>query len=75
MTAVIYLFYMATITIPKKLAGRDDLVVIPKKEFDDLIARAEKNAVGEQDILRWSREAKQLHRAGKLPKLTSLRGL
>ena len=73
-TTVIYLFYMATITIPKKLAGRDDLIVIPKKEFDDLIARAE-SAVGEQDILRWSREAKQLHRAGKLPKLTSLRGL
>jgi len=66
---------MATITIPKKLAGRDDLVVIPKKEFDDLIARAEKNAVGEQDVIRWSREAKQLHRAGKLPELTSLRRL
>ena len=74
MTTVIYLFYMATITIPKTLAGRDDLVVIPKKEFDDLIARAE-SAVGEQDILRWSREAKQLHRAGKLPKLTTLRGI
>src|SRR5665647_1286569 len=72
--SVVHLCYMATITIPKKLAGRDDLVVIPKKEFDDLIARAE-SAVGEQDILRWSREAKQLHRAGKLPKLTSLRGL
>ena len=65
---------MATITIPKKLAGRGDLVVIPKKELDDLIARAE-SAVGEREILRWSREAKLLHRAGKLPKLTSLRGL
>jgi len=72
--AVWYTYVMATITIPKKLAGRDDLIVIPKKEFDDLIARAE-SAVGEQDILRWSREAKQLHHAGKLPKLTSLRGL
>ena len=65
---------MATITIPKKLAGSDDLVVIPKKELDALIARADAE-VREQDILRWSREAKRLHRAGKLPKLTSLREL
>jgi hypothetical protein len=65
---------MARITIPKKLAGSDDLVIVPKKEFDDLLARAE-NAVGEQDVLRWSQEAKVLHRAGKLPKLTALRGL
>jgi hypothetical protein len=59
-------------TIPKALAGSDDLVIVPKKEYDNLLARAE-NAVGEQDVLRWSREAKQLHRVGKLPKLTSLR--
>jgi hypothetical protein len=65
---------MATITIPKKLAGSDDLVVIPKKELDALIARADAE-VREQDILQWSREAKRLHRAGKLPKLTSLREL
>jgi hypothetical protein len=63
---------MARITIPKALAGSDDLVIVPKKEFEDLVARAE-NAVGEQDILRWSREAKELRRTGKLPKLTSLR--
>ena len=71
---VVHSRYMARIIIPKKLAGSDDLVIIPKKEFDDLSARAE-NAVGEQEVLRWSREAKQLHRAGKLPKLTSLRRL
>jgi hypothetical protein len=65
---------MARIIIPKTLAGSDELVIIPKKEFDDLSARAER-AVGEQEVLRWSREAKQLHRAGKLPKLTSLRRL
>jgi hypothetical protein len=61
-------------TIPKKLAGSDDLVVIPKKEFDDLLARAE-NAIDEVDILRWSAKAKELHRTGKLPKLASSRGL
>ena len=71
---MVHLRYMARIIIPKTLAGSDDLVIIPKKEFDDLSARAE-SVVGEQEVLRWSREAKQLHRAGKLPKLTSLRGL
>lgn len=71
---MVHLRYMARIIIPKTLAGSDDLVIIPKKEFDDLSARAE-SAVGEQDVLRWSREAKQLHRSRKLPKLTSLRGL
>jgi hypothetical protein len=28
---------MNTITIPKKLAGRDDLIVIPKKEYERLL--------------------------------------
>ncbi|HEY4523115.1 MAG TPA: hypothetical protein VJK73_01950 [Candidatus Paceibacterota bacterium] len=59
---------METITIPKKLAGKGDLVVIQKKELDALVARAG-DPVTEQDVLRWSREAKKLHRAGKLLKL------
>ena len=28
---------MNTITIPKKLAGSDDLIVIPKKEYERLL--------------------------------------
>ncbi len=60
---------MQTITIPKKLTGRDDLVVIPKKELDELIARAGK-PVAQEDVLRWSREARKLRRAGRLPKLS-----
>ena len=60
---------MAMITIPKKLAGNDDLVVIPKKEFDELIARAG-NSVSEENVLKWSREAKKLRRAGKLARLS-----
>lgn len=28
---------MATITIPKKIAARDDLVVIPRKEYEALV--------------------------------------
>ena len=59
---------MTTITIPKKIAGMGDLVVLPKKEFDALVARAEAK-VTEKDVLRWSREAKKLHRAGKLLRL------
>ena len=60
---------MAMITIPKKLAGNDDLVVIPKKEFDELIARAG-NSVSEENVLEWSREAKKLRRVGKLARLS-----
>ncbi len=59
---------MTTIPIPKKIAGMGDLVVLPKKEFDALVARAE-GAVTDDDVLRWAREAKKLYRAGKLPKL------
>lgn len=67
-TAIWYSICMTTITIPRKLAGKDDLVVIPKKELDALIARAGE-PVTEQDVLRWSREAKKLRRAGKLARL------
>jgi hypothetical protein len=59
---------MATITIPEKLIGKGDLVVIPKKELEGLLARAGER-VTEPDVLRWSREAKKLHRAGKLARL------
>ena len=49
-------------------------MVIPKKQFISLVARAE-GAVSEKEILRWSREAKVLKRSGKLPVLRSLRSL
>jgi len=32
-----YYIIMNIITIPKKLAGRDDLIVIPKKEYKKLL--------------------------------------
>ena len=63
-----YSIPMTTITIPKRLVDKGDLIVIPKEELDALITRAG-DAVTEQDVLRWSREAKKLHRAGKLTKL------
>ena len=59
---------LITITIPKKLAGSDDLVVIPKKTLDALLARVDDRVTAE-DMLDWSRDAKRLHRSGKLPKL------
>ena len=63
---------MIGITIPKKLSRIGDLVLIPKKDLEALIERA-KDIVGEKDILRWSREARALKRAGSLPILRNLR--
>lgn len=65
---------MVTITIPKKLAKIGDLVLISRKELEALIMRAS-DAVGEKDVLRWSREARVLKRAGRLPMLKSLRAI
>lgn len=59
---------MESITIPKKLAGKGDLVVIPKRELDALVMRAG-DSVTPRDVLRWSREARKLRRANKLSKL------
>lgn len=59
---------MITITIPRKFVGKNDLVVIPRKELEALIARAG-NSVTARDVLRWSRDAKKLRRIGKLAKL------
>ncbi len=28
---------MSTITIPKKLAGRDDLIAVPREEYEELL--------------------------------------
>ena len=63
-----YSIPMTMITIPKRLADKGDLVVIPKKELDALIARAG-GTITEQDVPRWSREAKKLRRTDKLAKL------
>ena len=52
------------------MMGEDDLVIIPKKELDALRALAAgEEPVNEKNILRCGREAKRLHKAGKLPKL------
>jgi hypothetical protein len=60
-----------TIKLSKEMLREGEVVIVPKREFISLIARAE-GAVSEKDILRWSREARVLKRAGKLPMLRAL---
>lgn len=62
------------ITIPKRLTGREELVVLSRKEYERLLEVKKENgkvdkreAVTEENVLRWSREAKKLKKAGKLP--------
>lgn len=69
---------MTTATISKKVTKGEELVVIPRQEYERFLslALAEAGAsVTDEDVLRWSREAKRLRRAGKLPILRSLRDL
>ncbi|MBI3273701.1 MAG: hypothetical protein HYZ69_01010 [Candidatus Colwellbacteria bacterium] len=63
------------ITIPKRMTGREELVVLPRKEFERLsrLDIHENETVTEDDVLRWSREARALHKKGKLPLLRSLK--
>ncbi len=58
-------------TIPKKITGREELVVLPRSIFDRLISVN----IRKEEALRWSREAKELKSKGKLPVLKSLRDL
>ena len=54
------------ISIPKELSREGELVVIPKKEYENLL---KKQKVTAGDVLRWTSEAKFLFKKGKLPKL------
>lgn len=66
-----------TITIPQKLFKSEELMVIPRKEYEEYLELKETKSGGvtEKNILRWSREAKSLKNVGKLPVLISLKGL
>lgn len=69
------------ITIPKRITGREELVVLSRKEYERLMGVEKKGKVGEEnkeivteeDVLRWSREARRLKKQGKLPLLRSLK--
>ena len=56
------------VTIPKNLIKEGELILIPRKRYEELL---ERQKVTEKDILRWTKEAKFLKKIGKLPKLKS----
>lgn len=56
------------ITIPKELAKEGELILIPRKKYRELL---ERQKVTEEDVLRWTKEARILKKIGKLPKLKS----
>lgn len=56
------------ITIPKDLIKEGELILIPRKKYEELL---ESQKVTEEDVLRWTKEAKVLKKIGKLPKLKS----
>ncbi|MBI2038342.1 MAG: hypothetical protein HYT19_00260 [Candidatus Nealsonbacteria bacterium] len=57
-----------TITISKDLIKEGELILIPRKKYEELLNRQK---VTERDILRWANEAKFLKKIGKLPRLES----
>lgn len=65
---------MATITIPKQITKGEELIIIPRKEYEEFLELKEKRKeeITEEDVLRWSQEAKRLKRAGKLPLFKNL---
>lgn len=50
-------------------------VAVPHKQYGEVLNRGKKDEVTEEDVLRWSREARELKKAGKLPVLHSLKEL
>ena len=54
------------ITIPRELAKEGELILIPRKKYEELL---ERQKVDEEDVLRWAEEAKILRKMSKLPKL------
>jgi len=56
------------ITIPKELVKEGELIVIPRKKYEQLL---EGQKITEEDVLRWAGEAKRLKKIGRLPKLKS----
>jgi len=56
------------ITIPKELVKEGELIVIPRKKYEQLL---EGQKITEEDVLRWASEAKRLKKIGRLPKLKS----
>lgn len=60
------------ITIPRELTGNEELVVLPRRDLEKIL---KEKSLTEDDILRWSREARKLKKQGKLVVLESLKTL
>ena len=60
------------ITIPKEITGNEELVVLLRRDLEKIL---KERSLTENDVLRWSREAKRLKRQGKLSILESLTSL
>lgn len=76
---ILHTSIMPTVTFPRHFSKNEDFVAIPRKEYDRFFApqknrrRTEEKEMTTEDLLALSREAKQLHKEGKLPFLTSLK--
>jgi len=68
---------MNTLTISRKLTGGKELVVMPRIEYERFLqfVAGKQKSPSVSDISRWSREARKLKQAGKLPTLRSLKDL
>lgn len=68
---------MNTITISKNLIKNDDLIIIPRRDYNALLEVfkifRKKKQITEKDVLIWSKEAKKLKKEDKLPVLRSLK--
>ena len=60
------------VTIPNSVAKMGELVVLPRKEFERLL-KGKIEELEERELLRLSREAKNLKKEGRLSILHSLR--
>ncbi len=70
---------MNVLTIPRTLAKNDDLVVVPRKQYELVLRMARGSKMMdkklESELASLSREAHLLKRKGKLPLLKSLKDL
>ncbi len=66
---------MVTITIPKKLIKNDDLVIIPRKEYEKFLKLQTQREWEEKDTDEAIRVFKKEKRENKLLKIKSLAGL
>lgn len=54
------------VTIPREFSKEKELILMPRRRYESLL---ENQKVTEQDVLRWTKEAKTLKRRGALPRL------